>query len=161
MAYLPLILESQNEDYSPFDDVNLDRIPIENTIKDNIHLQLRKASPKLKIQFNNTLDNNNSDILLMINIQNYFCRRTTKFYGLSLYGIFLFLSGLPIFLDQCFLSVESSIKTLKSDEISKFNYSNSFDIHRGIYYNSNVEENMYLHDQMINETVQNIINDIK
>lgn len=160
IAFLPLVLEAPNEDYSPFDDLDMPRIPVEQSLRLKLKQTLHAISPNANIYLEREKEGTKTETLLQIKIEYANCTRVTKMYAVSIAGFILHLFGLPIFQDSCSVSVLAISKHQNSSEEKRTTQQESFRITRGVYYNTEPELSNVLYDRMLNAVVTKIVSDL-
>ncbi|TGL56386.1 hypothetical protein EHQ58_17330 [Leptospira ognonensis] len=160
LAFLPLVLEAPNEDYSPFDDLDLPRIPIDQSLRLKLKHTLLAQSPNAHIYLEREMDTTKAETLLRIKIERANCTRVMKMYAVSIAGFIFHLFGLPIFQDSCSVSVATLTKNQNASEEKRSTQDASFRITRGVYYNTEPEISKVMYDRMLNAIVTKIAADI-
>lgn len=83
LAFIPLVLSAPNENYSPFDDVNEERIPIETLLKKYLKINLKKRFVINEINDSNSEKAISSDLLITGKTKYYFCQETLHTFAIS------------------------------------------------------------------------------
>lgn len=160
LAFLPLVLSAQNENYSPFDDVSEERIPVEILLNKYLKINLKKRFIINEINDSNSEKEINSDLLILGKTKHYYCQETLHTFAISFAAILLGFFGVPLIRQNCTVEVNFSIRENKSNtEIFQKDYRGYFSILRGFYYNNSNEEVLRIHNRMIIKLVRRFILD--
>ncbi|AGS80662.1 hypothetical protein LEP1GSC052_0088 [Leptospira phage vb_LkmZ_Bejolso9-LE1] len=160
VAFLPLVLSAPNERYSPFDDVNEERIPIEALLKKYLKINLKKRFILNEITDFDLTKDINSDLFITSKVKHYFCQETLHTFAISFAALFLGAFGVPLIHQKCSIEVHFSVREMKSNtEIFQNNYLGYFSIFRGFYYNNSDEEVLRIHNRMIIRIIRKFIID--
>lgn len=160
IALLPLVLSAPNEKYSPFDDVNEERIPIEVLLKKYLKSNLKRRFILNEITDFNLAKDVNSDLFITGKVKHYFCQETLHTFAISFAALFLGVFGVPLIHQKCSTEVHFSVIENKSNtEIFQKNYHGYFSIFRGFYYNNSDEEVLRIHNRMLIRIIRKFIID--
>ncbi|WP_206698829.1 hypothetical protein [Leptospira stimsonii] len=160
LAFFPLVLSAPNENYSPFDDVNEERIPIETLIKKYLKINLKKRFVINEINDFDSEKEISSDLLITGKTKYYFCQETLHTFAISFAALLLGFFGVPLIHQNCSVTVAFSIRENQTNsEIFQKDYHGYFSILRGFYYNNSNEEVLRIHNRMIIKLVRNFILD--
>ncbi|WP_232371599.1 hypothetical protein [Leptospira ainazelensis] len=160
LAFLPLVLSAPNENYSPFDDVNEERIPVEILLKKYLKINLKKRFIIDEINDSDSGKEISSELLIIGKTKHYFCQETLHTFAISFAALFLGFFGVPLIHQNCTVEVNFSIKKNKSNtEVFQKDYHGYFSIFRGFYYNNSNEEVLRIHNRMIIKLVRRFILD--
>ncbi len=160
LAFLPLVLSARNENYSPFDDVNEERIPVEILLKKYLKINLKKRFIIGEINDSDSGKEISSELLIIGKTKHYFCQETLHTFAISFAALFLGFFGVPLIHQNCTVEVNFSIKENKSNtEVFQKDYHGYFSIFRGFYYNNSNEEVLRIHNRMIIKLVRRFILD--
>lgn len=160
LAFIPLVLSAPNDNYSPYDDVNEERIPIEILLKKYLKVNLKKRFIINDINYSDSGKETISDLLIIGKTKLYFCNETLHTFAVSFAALALGFFGVPLIHQKCYVDVDFRIRENKSNaEIFQKEYHGYFSIHRGFYYNNSNEEVLRIHNRMIIKLVRKFILD--